>query len=587
MKVLILASAFSGLTQRVFKELLLLGHVVEQHYDLNETILRDQVSHFEPDIIICPFLTQRIPEDIWRQYLCLIVHPGIEGDRGPSSLDWAIFEHMPQWGVTLLQADAEMDAGDIWDTRVFDLREASKLSVYKREVSSAAVDMIKSTLKKIEQQQISPRPLDYTRPDVKGKLRPLMKQEFRAIDWQSDASHVVVGKMNSADTSPGVLISLHDYPVYLYGAIEDASRSGHPGDIIAVYKDSVCFACATGSVWIRQMKCKQHPQLPAIKLPAAQVVRQLLPAHIWSDVNIESGHSVAEEIYSEREGDITYLYFNFYNGAMNTRQCLDLKNALASIKQTDTKYIVLMGGEDFWSNGIHLNCIEAADDQAEESWQNINAMNDLVLEIIDSPDHMTIAALRNNAGAGGVIAALACDEVIIRDGVVLNPHYQRMGLYGSEYWTYLLPSKVGHRQAQTITLDCEPMLAAEAFEIGLADTVFPEEWQAFHEQLKTYCRDLSQQVDLPAFLSNKGQQRQYDESIKPLAQYRDEELTEMKRIFDDPDSRYHQERQAFVYKQKGRSVRTNADPLYGADSLQEPADTSENSPLLSTAGSGV
>ncbi|AJQ92746.1 enoyl-CoA hydratase-related protein [Gynuella sunshinyii] len=587
MKVLILASAFSGLTQRVFKELLLLGHVVEQHYDLDEIILRDQVSQFEPDIIICPFLTQRIPEDIWRQYLCLVIHPGIEGDRGPSSLDWAIIEHKPQWGVTLLQADAEMDSGDIWDTRVFALREASKLSVYKREVSSAAVDMIKSTLRNIEQQQINPRPLDYTNPKVKGKLRPLMKREIRAIDWQSDASEVVVRKMNSADTSPGVLISLYDYPVYLYGASEDTSHTGHPGDIIAVYKDAVCFACATGSVWIQQMKCKQHPRLPAIKLPAAQVVQHLLPVHAWSAVNTEPGNCVAEDIYSERDGEVTYLYFNFYNGAMSTRQCHDLKNALVSIKQTDTKYIVLMGGEDFWSNGIHLNCIEAAADPAEESWQNINAINDLVLEIIDSPDHMTIAALRNNAGAGGVIAALACDEVIIRDGVVLNPHYQRMGLYGSEYWTYLLPAKVGHRQAQKITLDCEPMLAAEAFEIGLADTVFPEEWQAFHDHLKVYCRELTRQVDLPAFLSNKRQQRQHDESIKPLTQYRAEELQEMKRIFDDSGSRYHQERRAFVYKQKGHPVATRPDASYGADPLREPADTSEYSPLLSTAGSGA
>jgi hypothetical protein len=33
-------------------------------------------------VILCPFLTQKIPEDIWQQTLCLIVHPGIEGDRG-------------------------------------------------------------------------------------------------------------------------------------------------------------------------------------------------------------------------------------------------------------------------------------------------------------------------------------------------------------------------------------------------------------------------------------------------------------------------------------------------------------------------
>jgi hypothetical protein len=50
-------------------------------------------------------------------------------------------------------------------------------------------------------------------------------------------------------------------------------------------------------------------------------------------------------------------------------------------------------------------------------------------------DRLTIAALGANAGAGGAMMPLACDRIIVRDGVVLNPHYQTMGLHGSEYWT--------------------------------------------------------------------------------------------------------------------------------------------------------
>ena len=41
--------------------------------------------------------------------------------------------------------------------------------------------------------------------------------------------------------------------------------------------------------------------------------------------------------------------------------------------------------------------------------------------------------------------ALAADHVIARGDVVLNPYYGHMGgLHGSEYWTYLLPRRVGH-----------------------------------------------------------------------------------------------------------------------------------------------
>ena len=82
------------------------------------------------------FLKRAIPEDIWRRYRCLIVHPGMIGDRGPSALDWAILEGKKAWGVTVLQAEAEMDAGPVWAAAVFTMREASKSSLYRREVAT-------------------------------------------------------------------------------------------------------------------------------------------------------------------------------------------------------------------------------------------------------------------------------------------------------------------------------------------------------------------------------------------------------------------------------------------------------------------
>jgi hypothetical protein len=59
-------------------------------------------------------LTTAIPEVIWSVCPCFVIHPGPVGDRGPSSLDWAIMGGAERWGVTVLQANAEMDAGDIW-----------------------------------------------------------------------------------------------------------------------------------------------------------------------------------------------------------------------------------------------------------------------------------------------------------------------------------------------------------------------------------------------------------------------------------------------------------------------------------------
>ncbi len=105
---------------------------------------------------------------------------------------------------------------------------------------------------------------------------------------------------------------------------------------------------------------------------------------------------------------------------------------------------MLLGGDDYFSNGIHLNVIEPAAEPGAESWRNLVAIDDLVQDILETDSHVVISAVGGDAAAGGVPMALAADYVVGRDDVVLNPYYAHMGgLYGSEYWTYLLPRRDG------------------------------------------------------------------------------------------------------------------------------------------------
>jgi len=115
----------------------------------------------------------------------------------------------------------------------------------------------------------------------------------------------------------------------------------------------------------------------------------------------------AKEIQCDIIGEIGYLHFRFHNGAMSTSQCRLLLEAYKDLARRSLKIIVLMGGDDNWSNGIHLNHIEANEDPAEESWRNINVMDDLVYEVVTTTDKLVIAALACNAGAGGAILPLA------------------------------------------------------------------------------------------------------------------------------------------------------------------------------------
>ena len=154
---------------------------------------------------------------------------------------------------------------------------------------------------------------------------------------------------------------------------------------------------------------------------------------------------------------------------MSTAQCGALRAAYARALERPTRVLVLMGGPDYWSNGIHLGLIEAADSPADESWRNINAIDDLAHDIITTTDRLVVSALRGSAGAGGVFLALAADEVWACEDVVLNPHYKDMGnLYGSEYWTYLLPRRAGEENARGVTQARLPMGSLKRAGSGLS-----------------------------------------------------------------------------------------------------------------------
>ena len=477
MRILFLTHAFNSLTQRLYTELAALGHDVSIEFDIADSVTQEAVALWQPELIVAPFLKRRIPEAVWRHTRCIVLHPGIAGDRGPSSLDWAITDGETEWGVTAIEANAEMDAGDIWATTNFPMREAAKSSLYRNEVTEAAVKVLALSLQRLARGE-TPEPLDYSNPDVRGRQRPAMRQSDRAIHWRANDTATVLRKIRAADGSPGVCDEVFGERVFLYDAHregrlrEDFPRAA-PGDVIACRHGAILRATLDGAIWITQLKADAGDA--CLKLPATMVLAGRLENVPEAPLAPETivDYTTWRPIRYEEKDAAGYLHFPFYNGAMGTAQCEALLAAYRHATSRPTRVIVLMGGPDFWSNGIHLNLIEAAAHPAEESWRNINAIDDLVREIVVTSGQITIAAMQGNAGAGGAFLALAADRVFARDGVILNPHYKSMGnLYGSEYWTYLLPRRVTSEIAYRITQGRLPISARQAAAMGLVDEYF-------------------------------------------------------------------------------------------------------------------
>ena len=554
LRILFVTSAHNGLSQCAYIALTEMGHDVTVQVVDSSELIESAVAVHKPDLVVCPMLKQFIPESVWSKYTCLVVHPGPHGDRGPSSLDWAIELGMEEWGVTVLEAVEEADAGDIWETRKFRMRPVGKSSIYRHEVRRAAVEMLVFAVHNFARGDFKPTALNYDDPNVTGRLRPLIKQADREIDWRCESTAGVVRKIRAAEGHPGVLDTISGTEFHLFNVYPERGLRGRPGEIIATRNGAICRATIDGAVWITHLKAKDGPapfKLPATRaLEIGGIVPDAPEIPVALHAPIPPGYTYREISYEEKAG-VGYLNFDFYNGAMSTEQCRRLRDAYQYARsRCTTKVIVLAGGSDFFSNGIHLNVIEAAPDQGEESWFNLHAIDDVVREIVETDSHITITALSGDAAAGGVPFAVAADHVVAREDVVLNPYYQHMGgLYGSEYWTYLLPRRVGAEMSTKLTsAPFTPIGTRRAVDIGLIDAAFGDSIASFRAQVQGLGERLARHPDVGNWLAQKRASRARDEQVKPLSTYRTEELAKSHECFFGEDRSYHVARSLFVYK---------------------------------------
>ncbi len=133
MRILLISSAYNNLPSGYTSSWPTAVMKCQSNFALSVDVMREAVRRFDPDLVIAPMLTTAIPADIWLARPCFII---TRPHRGPSSLIM-IMDGAERWGVTILQANAEMDAttsGPAWSSRS---RLLEKLAIPHRGVDAA------------------------------------------------------------------------------------------------------------------------------------------------------------------------------------------------------------------------------------------------------------------------------------------------------------------------------------------------------------------------------------------------------------------------------------------------------------------
>ncbi|KAK3101449.1 hypothetical protein FSP39_003668 [Pinctada imbricata] len=545
LKVLLISDFSNTMTKRIQLELIKQKASVSAIETRHAQTMIDVTNTIRPDLIICPFLTSKVPREITdnKSRPCLIVHPGIAGDRGASSLDWAIHDSAEEWGVTILQADDKMDKGDIWCTANFPMKmSATKTGTYVGDVGDAAVQSINESLYRYLH-QIAPVPLNYEHPEVKGKLRRSMKNKDRTVEWDM-TSDQCWRMVRMSDTQPGALGRplqniCNDQTLFrFYDAHSEFGMSSlgirnllskhKVGDIVGKRNGAILMKTGDeNGVWIGRMK-KEGPY--SMKKSAVEALTLHTPVYL-EEITCPADY---DDIRLDIQNQVAYIHFNFYDGAMDKNQCSRLESVLQHVaSRKDVKIVAMMGGQRFFSTGIHLNEIEVAVNKQTEAWENINKIDDVIASMFGMTDKVTVAVLQGNAGAGGVMMAASCDLVVTHPGVLLTPSYNAMGLFGSEYWTYFLPERVGESTAHKLVSDTSPLLATTAQELGLVDYVIGEGKRDFQRRIPEFLNEILESDKIEKITKAKKGNRDQD-WFDRVDLHRRYELSKMKQCFKSP-----------------------------------------------------
>jgi len=136
----------------------------------------------------------------------------------------------------------------------------------------------------------------------------------------------------------------------------------------------------------------------------------------------------------------------------------------------EIRAIVLTGDDKAFAAGADLKefaevgTVENVKRRLERHWHTVAATPQPV-----------VAAVRGYAMGGGLELAMACDLIIAGEGAQLGQPEVRVGIMPGAGGTQRLTRAVGKFQAMKMCLTGKPVTGSEAYQMGLASEVVPDE----------------------------------------------------------------------------------------------------------------
>lgn len=207
-------------------------------------------------------------------------------------------------------------------------------------------------------------------------------------------------------------------------------------------------------------------------------------------------------LYGKEEG-VALITFNRpeKRNALNVQMMNEIEMALSDAEvDSGVMAIILTGGSKFFISGTDIEFLlgegEALTPQRMYETHSRTQAVYRHLSIIRKP---TIAAMAGYALGGGLELALCCDFRIAAENTKIGTPEIKLGILPGAGGTQRLSRMIGITKAKELVLTGEPILAEEAYQLGLLNKVVPA--KDILSEAKAFAKRFQ---NLPAFAVETG-----------------------------------------------------------------------------------
>lgn len=221
------------------------GIAVYQPEKLRDSDAEAVIKQLNPDIIVVAAYGQILPESILKlpRLGCVNIHASLLPKlRGAAPIQWAIYNGDKVTGITTMKMAKGLDTGDILEQAETEIGENETADSLHDRLSALGAKIIISTLNKLENGSITPRPQgdEFT-------YAPLIKKSMGEIDFSKTAREIY-NMIRAFTPWPSAFTMLNGRRIKIVEAAVSDKTTKMPAGSVCFTDGAISAACGDGSV---------------------------------------------------------------------------------------------------------------------------------------------------------------------------------------------------------------------------------------------------------------------------------------------------------------------------------------------------